>query len=310
MKKEWYAHFILFYVIPFAAFLFVTLILVTFSHIKPIQNSTEIQKAPGRIVSLSPNLTEIVFAIGLSDKVVGVSSDSDWPAEANSKPVVGTFWQPNIEVIIAAKPDLVVCETFLQQNEAAQALKRAGLNVLALRVESVDELFAAIRSIGQTAGCTKKAEQLADSLKEQLDQIRKESSSLQKVRVLWVLQTEPVRVAGVNTFVNEIIELAGGQNAIAPTGDQYPSISTEEIIGCGAEVIIQSAMGTQDMTKQQEAAEKFWSRFSNLPAVKNKRIYVINPDTVLRLGPRLGEGVQTVAQCLRQKETTGALLTK
>jgi iron complex transport system substrate-binding protein len=290
---------------------FVFLILNTrFSVLEQVSGDEHRASNIQRIVSLSPNLTEIVFSLGLGDRVVGVSSDSDWPAEANSKPKVGTFWQPNIEVIIAAKPDLVVCETFLQQNEAAQALKRAGLNILPLRVESIDELFAAIRSIGQAAGCTEKAEQLADSLKEQLDQIREVSSSLKKVKVLWVIQTEPVRVAGVNTFVNEIIELAGGQNAIAPTGDQYPSISTEEIIGCNAEVIIQSAMGTQDMAKQQESAEKFWSRFPNLPAVKNKRIYVINPDTVLRLGPRLGEGAQTVAQCLRQKGKSGAILTK
>jgi iron complex transport system substrate-binding protein len=254
-----------------------------------------------RIVSLSPNLTEIIFSLGLGDKVVGVSSDSDWPAEAKTKKKVGTFWQPNTEAIIAAKPDLVVCETFLQQNETAQVLKRAGLNVLSLRVESIDELFAAIWSIGQAVDYPEKAEQLAADIKGQLDQIRESSSSLKKVKVLWIIQTEPVRVAGVNTFVNEIIELAGGQNAIAPTGDQYPSISTEEIIGCNAEVIIQSAMGTEDLAKQQEAAEKFWSRFPNLPAVKDKRIYVINPDTVLRLGPRIGEGAQAVAQCLRQK---------
>lgn len=263
-----------------------------------------------RIVSLSPNLTEIVFSLGLGDSVVGVSSDSDWPDEAKTKLKVGSFWQPNIETIIAAKPDLVVCETFLQQNEAAQALKRAGLNVLALRVETIDELFAAIRSIGQAAGCSEKAEQLADSLKEQLDQIREVSSSHQKVKVMWVIQTKPVRVAGVKTFVNEIIELAGGQNAIASTGDQYPSISTEEIIGCNAEVIIQSAMGTENIAKQQESAEKFWSRFANLPAVKNKRIYVINPDTVLRLGPRVAEGAQTVAECLKQKDKSGIVCTK
>jgi iron complex transport system substrate-binding protein len=234
--------------------------------------------------------------------VVGVSSDSDWPAEAKTKTKVGTFWQPNTEAIIAAKPDLVICETFLQQNEVAQVLKRAGLNVLSLRVESIDELYAAIRLIGQAVDYPEKAEQLAAGIKEQLDQIQESSSSLKKVRVLWAIQTEPVRVAGVNTFVNEIIELAGGQNVIASTGDQYPSISTEEIIGCNAEVIIQSAMGTEDMAKQQEAAEKFWNRFPNLPAVKDKRIYVTNPDTVLRLGPRIGEGVQSVAQCLRQKE--------
>jgi iron complex transport system substrate-binding protein len=293
-------------VILAVSFVFLTLD-AQFSVLEQVSGDEHRASSIQRIVSLSPNLTEIVFSLGLGDRVVGVSSDSDWPAEANSKPKVGTFWQPNTEVIIAAKPDLVVCETFLQQNEAAQVLKRAGLNVLALRVESFDELFAAIRSIGQAAGCTEKAEQLAAAIKKQLDQIREASSTLQKVKVMWVIQTEPVRVAGMNTFVNEIIELAGGQNAIAPTGDQYPSISTEEIIGCNAEVIIQSAMGTKDMAKQQESAEKFWSRFSNLPAVKNKRIYVINPDTVLRLGPRVGEGAQAVAQCLGQKGKSGAI---
>lgn len=292
--------------VSFVFFIFNT----RFSVLEQVSGDEHRASSIQRIVSLSPNLTEIVFSLGLGDRVVGVSSDSDWPAEANSKPKVGTFWQPNIEVIIAAKPDLVVCETFLQQNEAAQALKRAGLNILSLRVESIDELFAAIRSIGQVTGCLEKAEQLVAGIKEQLDQIREASSSLKKVKVLWVMQTEPVRVAGMNTFVNEIIELAGGQNTIAPTGDQYPSISTEEIIGCGAEVIIQSAMGKQDIQKQQADAEKFWSRFVNLPAVKDKRIYVINPDTVLRMGPRVGEGAQAVAQCLRQKGKSGAILTK
>jgi iron complex transport system substrate-binding protein len=265
-------------------------------------NPTPLPNQANRIVSMAPNLTEILFALELDDKIVGVTNDSDYPPEAAQKPKIGTFWQPNTEVIIASKPDLVVCETFLQQNEAAQVLKRTGLNVLSLRVESIDELFAAIRLIGKAAGCLEKAEQLAAGIKEQLDQIRKAFSSLKKVKVLWIIQTEPVRVAGVNTFINEIIQLAGGQNAIAPTGDQYPSISTEAISGCGAEVIIQSAMGTQDMAKQQESAEKFWSRFANLPAVKDKRIYVIDPDTVLRLGPRIGQGAQAVAQCLRQKK--------
>ena len=79
------------------------------------------------MLSLSPNLTEIVFALGLGDRVVGVSSDSDWPAEAKQKPKMGTFWQPNTEAIIAAKPDLVVCESFLQHKEVAETLKRAGI---------------------------------------------------------------------------------------------------------------------------------------------------------------------------------------
>ncbi len=253
---------------------------------------------PQRIVSLSPNLTEILFALGLGNRVAAVSSNCDWPAEAKAKPKVGTFWQPNTEAIIAARPDLVVCESFDQQRTVAKTLKRTGLNILTLRVESIEGLFSAITEIGYAAGCPAAAEQLATGIRNRLDHIRAMSSPARKVRVLWVVQTEPVRIAGVNTFVNEIVELAGGQNAIAPTIDQYPAVGTEEIIGCGAEVIIQSAMGTENIHKQQIAAEQFWSRFTNLPAVKDKRIYVIDADTVLRLGPRLPQGLQTTAQCL------------
>ena len=257
-----------------------------------------VAEPPHRIVSLSPNLTEIVFALGLGDRVGGVSNNCDWPVEAKQKPKMGTFWQPNTEVIIAAKPDLVVCESFLQHKEVAETLKRAGLRVVSLRVESIDELYNAITQIGSAAGCPDKAEVLAAKIKSDLDQIRAKASSAKKVKVLWAVQTEPMRVVGVKTFVNEIINLAGGQNVIAPTGDQYPSVGTEAILTSGAEVIIQSAMGTEDITKQQEAAEKFWNRFANLPAVKDKKVYVIEADTVLRLGPRLPEGAMAVAKLL------------
>jgi iron complex transport system substrate-binding protein len=299
MKKEWIAHIILFYAFPFAIVIAIGIfapLIWTFTQHN--LNPAEIQNKRERIVSLSPNLTEIVFALGLGDRVVGVSSDSDWPAEAKQKPKMGTFWLPNTETIIAAKPDLVVCESFLQQKEVAETLRRAGLRVISLHAESIKELYSVILSIGQGAGCQDKAEPLAAKIKSDLDQIRAKSSSAKKVKVLWAVQTEPMRVVGVKTFVNEIIEIAGGQNVIAPTGDQYPSIGTETILTCGAEVIIQSAMGTEDIAKQQETAEKFWNRFANLPAVKDKKVYVMEADTVLRLGPRLPDGAMAVAKLL------------
>jgi len=289
---------------PLAIFVIVavcTMILVVFIARRIVPEGTKAAdspKTPQRIVSLSPNLTEILFALGLGDKIVAVSNNCDWPVEAKAKPKVGTFWQPNTEAIIAVRPDLVVCETFDQQQQVAQTLKRTGLNVLSMSIESLDELYTAIMEIGDAAGCKLEAEQLVAYTKDQLDKIKAISSSAEKVKVLWVVQNEPMRLAGVNTFVNEIIEMAGGQNAIAPTATQYPSVPTEEIIRCGAEVIIQAAMGTRDLPKQQAAAEKFWAGFTNLPAVKNKRIYVIDPDTVLRLGPRLPQGVQAVLKCL------------
>jgi iron complex transport system substrate-binding protein len=280
----------------FAFALVIALVIRQADH-KPAKTTNQ-ANAPQRIISLSPNLTEIVFALGLGDKVTAVSNECDWPAEAKTKAKVGSFWQPNTEAIIGAKSDLVICETIEQQRAVADTLKRTGLNVLALRVESIEELYGAIQKIGQATDNNVAAEQLAANIKNQIEKIHKKTSSVRKVKVLWVMQAEPLRVAGTNTFINQIVELAGGQNAIGPTPDQYPSVGTEAILGCGAEVIIQSAMGTEDIAKQQVAAEEFWSRFANLPAVKDKRIYVIDPDTVLRLGPRLPQGAQAVAKCL------------
>jgi iron complex transport system substrate-binding protein len=251
-----------------------------------------------RIVSLAPNITEILFELGLGDKIVAVSSDSDYPEGASAKQKVGTFWQPNIESVIAAKPDLVIALWFEQQKAVAESLKRLGYRVLSLKIEKIEELSMAIRDIGAATSCQQRASELVDKVKNGLNELQLTLGSVKKARVLWVVQVEPLRVAGRNTFVNELIEIAGGQNAIGPTIQQYPLIGTEELITCGAEVIIQSAMGTSDIDEQQQAAEAFWSKQPNLTAVKNGRIYVVDSDKVLRLGPRLPDGVEMIARCL------------
>jgi len=263
---------------------------------------------PARIVSLSPNLTEILFAMGLGERIAAVSSDSDYPPAAVDRQKVGTFWQPNTEAIIAIKPDLVITERFEQQRAVADSLNRLGYKVLTLKIEKIEDLFAAIQKIGDAIGCERQGRELAENIKNQLNDLKTKSVSINKVKVLWVVQPEPLRVAGRDTFVNELIELAGGENAIGQTIQKYPPISTEELLAGGAEVIIQSAMSKNNIAEQQRAAETFWSRFANLPAVRNHRIYVVNPDTVLRLGPRLPQGVGMIAKCLHPnifKQSTG-----
>jgi iron complex transport system substrate-binding protein len=256
--------------------------------------------SPARIVSLAPNLTEILFALELDEKIVGVSNNSDYPAAAANKKKVGSFWQPNIETIIAAKPDLVVTlqTRTEQQKSVSDSLRRLGFKVLTLKIEKIEELFTAIREVGKAADCRQLSDEVVKNISSKLNIVQSKVSSLDKVRVLWVVQVEPLRVAGRNTFINELIELAGGENAIGPTISQYPQIGTEELLACGAEVIIQSAMGKSNISEQQKAAERFWSRRPTLPAVKNNRIYVIEADTALRLGPRLPEGTETIAKCL------------
>ena len=253
---------------------------------------------PSRIVSLAPNLTEILFALGLGDKIVAVSSDSDYPVQAALKEKVGTFWQPNTEAIIAAKPDLVLTLSFEQQKTVAETLKQLRINVLTLKIEKIDELLSAIRQIGTATGKLEAADTLVADITERMNNLKLKLAQAQKPKVLWVIQTEPLRVAGRNTFVNELIQSAGGENAIGPTIQQYPSLGSEELLASDPQVIIQSAMGREDLSQQQLSAEAFWAKWPTLPAVKNKKIYVINPDTVLRLGPRFADGIELIAKQL------------
>ena len=261
-------------------------------------NSTDSPNKPTRIVSLAPNLTEILFALGLDEEIAAVSSNSDYPPEAAKKSKVGTFWQPNTEAIIASKPDLVITLWFEQQKSVADSLNRLGYEVLTLKIEKIEELLTAIQNIGTATGCRQRSDELAENISTQLDDLKSKLSLTNKVKMLWVVQVEPLRVAGRNAFINELIELAGGENAIGPTISQYPQIGTEELLVCGAQAIIQSAMGKSNISEQQQAAERSWSRWSSLPAVKNNRIYVVEPDTTLRLGPRLPQGIEIVARCL------------
>lgn len=252
-----------------------------------------------RIVSMAPNLTEILFALGLEDNIAGVTIHSDYPPAAEKKPKMGTFWQPNIEAVIAAKPDLVITLGFEQQRNLAKRLKASGCGILTMNIEKVSDLFGAIEKIGEATNTTQKADQLILNIKKELDGLAAMFDSTEKIRVLWVIQTEPLRVAGRSTFVNEIIVLAGGENAIGPTLHQYPPIGTEQLYSCGADVIIIPAQGRKELSIQQQKALKFWSRFKSVPAVKNQRIYVIDPGPVSRLGPRLPKAVKNVAECLR-----------
>jgi iron complex transport system substrate-binding protein len=256
---------------------------------------------PERIITLSPNITEIAFALGLGEKIVAVSSDSDWPPQAREKTKVGSFWQPNIETIIAAKPDLVITEKSEHQDTISNNLERLGYKVLNLNIGKIEDLFTAIQKVGEAAGCQQDSEKIAKNIENQLNDLKVKYASTDKVRVLWVVQPDPLRVAGRNTFINEMIEITGGENAIGPTLQQYPPLGGEELLACGAEVIIQSAMGAGNIDEQQKAAKLFWSKFANLPAVINNKVFVINADTVLRLGPRLPEGAKLIADCLHPK---------
>ncbi len=262
---------------------------------------TPLPRHVDRIVSLAPNLTEILFALGLEKEVVGVTLYSDYPPAATKKPKVGGFWQPNVEAVIAAKPDLVITLGFEQQKNIAERLKRIGYSSLTVSIENVNDLFEVIEKIGAATGKQCRANELVGDIRKKLNNLSVLVGTNDRIRVLWVVQREPLRVAGRDTFVNEMIELAGGQNAIGSTVHKYPPIGAEQVIASRTEVIIETEMESKNLEEQQDATLEYWnkSKFRNVPAVANKRVYVIRDDAVSRLGPRLYEGTETIARCLK-----------
>jgi iron complex transport system substrate-binding protein len=259
---------------------------------------------PARIVPVAPNLAEILYALGLGEAVVGVTLDSDYPPAAADKPKIGTFWQPNIEAIVALNPDLVVALDFQQHQSLVSRLERMGYACLVADIWKVDDFFRAVVALGQATAREQQAEALITDIQAKLQALAETTAGQARPRVLWVVQREPLRVAGRDTFINELIELAGGQNAIGPTLHKYPPIGAEQVIACGAEVIIEPAMVAGDLEQQRRQARTYWSRWPRVPAVETGQIHVIDGDVVSRLSPRLYQGVETIARCLRP-ETLG-----
>ena len=253
---------------------------------------------PARIVSMAPNLTEILFSLGLDDSIVGVTRDSDYPPAAAQKSTVGTFWQPNIEAVIALRPDLVVALDLEQQRSLTGRLTRMGCQCLTLDISTVDDLFAAISTVATATNRGQQAEQVLGNMKTKMATIRDKTTGKDRVRVLWVVQREPLRVAGRNTFINELIQLAGGENAIGPTFHVYPPIGGEQVIASAPQVIVEPTMAAGDMQEQQVQAASYWKRYVTVPAVADGRIHVIDGDLVSRLSPRLGDGIEIIAKCL------------
>lgn len=256
-------------------------------------------RVPKRIVSMAPNLTEILFALGLEDEIVGVTAYSNYPPAAKQKTVMGTFWQPNIEAIVSAGTDMVVTLGFDQQTTLAGRLRRLGYDTLTVDIETVEQLFDAIDAIGAATGKAQQARQLSGRLRGKFDTVSELVADKEPLKVLWIIQLSPLRVAGTETFVNELIEFAGGVNAIGPTINKYPPIGFEQVISSDADVIIEAAAPRTDLLKRRGELFEYFGRFGEVEAVKNKRIYVIDGDTVSRLGARIDQGVETIARCIR-----------
>ena len=251
---------------------------------------------PRRIVSLSPALTEILFALDLGERVAGVTSFCDWPPEAREKPKVGGYADPSVETILGIRPDLVVVSPGPGNRDAALALERAGIRVEVVPAETLAETLAAFELVARATGVPERGAALAAKVRAQLDGVASRASGQPRVRSLFCVQTEPVIVAGAGTLPSELLEIAGGENVVSLP--RYPTLGVETILELAPSVILQSRMDAPPAGSEGSEAA-FWRRWSSIPAVREGRVHVLENPLALRPGPRVGEAAEQLEALLQ-----------
>jgi len=261
---------------------------------------------PTRIVSLVPNLTEVLFALGLDDRIVGVSSFCDYPPAANTKPRVGGVLNPDIETILALEPDLVVNIPGNASQQVIARLDGLGVPTLVVSTETVEETFAAIEMLGTRTGCRDRADALVEKMRAELDHVRSQANTVPARKTLFVIGHNPLYVAGKNTFIDDLIEIAGGVNIARDALGSYPRFGIEEIIARAPEVIIDSTLGSAFPDRDVATRRRWWDQWDAVPAVQAKRIYGLDTDMLLRPGPRMIETALMLARAIHPEVFDGA----
>jgi iron complex transport system substrate-binding protein len=249
-----------------------------------------INGTPQRIISLAPSNTEILFALGLGDRVVGVTDYCDYPPEALNKTKVGGYANPDIEKIVALNPDLVLV-AYGTPMDVINNLVGLGLTVYGIKTTDLDDLLNDIRRVGEITDKEVEAQTLTSAMESRIQAVTNQTEELeQRPRVFYIVWHDPLWTAGSGTFINELIEKAGGVNIFGNiTG--YPMVSIEDVLARDPEIIIASEWSYDWAMNATELA--------STNASQTGRIYTLDDDLVQRPGPRLVEGLEWFAHYIQ-----------
>jgi iron complex transport system substrate-binding protein len=249
---------------------------------------------PNRIVSLAPNLTEVLFAVGAGDQVVGVSSFSTYPPEALQRAIVGGDINPSLERIVGLRPDLVLMATTANQPRDAERLSRLGLPVYLSRAQRLADIPATFLAVGRLVGREEAARGLAEALGREVARIGAMVRDAPRRPVLYVLWEQPLLVVAGHNHVDDLLAVAGGENVAGRAPGRFPRYSMEEVLARQPAVILISSHGAQPRVSPMAR----WSRWRALRAVREGRIHAVDGDLILRPGPRIGRGLALLARLI------------
>ncbi|MDR0932803.1 MAG: helical backbone metal receptor [Victivallales bacterium] len=252
-----------------------------------------------KIVSLSPNLTEIIFQIGAGDQLVGRSSSCDYPPEVKSLPVVGRFGVPNLEPLLLTRPTLVVSET-LRDDNVSKRLRELGIRYEEFPARDFDDYFITLKRLGKLLNQENNADREIREKRKLLAQWEAENRAIpakERPKVLVIIGVAPIITAGKNSFLTRFIELAGGCNVAGEVEQSYFACSFEQIQLWQVEVILAPGL----LPEQLQLLEKS-PTWSNIPAVKNKKFFTdFNADLLYRLGSRSFDGIEKLRNIIMEK---------
>ncbi len=257
-------------------------------------------KTPKRVVSLAPSITEILFAIGAGDSVVGVTEFCDYPPEALTKTQVGDS-RPNLEAILALEPDLVLAMEVIR-DDVLKTLQQLKIPLFILEAKSLEHVYAHIRTLGRMLDRVQEANALAHSMRQGIQAIGDRTSSLPKPRVLYVLYSQPFITVGPGSFIHQLLEFAGGDNIAKDVGQAYPRLSMEVVMQKDPEILLFPSMGGKG---SPESDRDQWTRWDTMTAVKNDRLYFVPWALISRPGPRLVQGLAALAKVIHPEKFQG-----
>lgn len=251
--------------------------------------SVEVPVAPQRVVSLAPSITEIIYDIDCENLLIGATTYSNHPDAARALPRVGSYVNLDIEKIVALKPDLCIGIKDGNPKEVVMRLEALGIPVYAVDPKNLESIRTTVVEIGDLLQASHAAYRVSAEMESRMDHLRRlVDTADHRPLVFFQIGISPIVSAGSDTFIHELIKVAGGIN-LAQSYTSYPRFSTEEVIVAEPEIIIITSMARNKVFEEVKAA---WRQWSNIPAVKNNRIFLVDSDLFDRPTPRLIDGLE------------------
>ena len=250
---------------------------------------------PKRIVSLAPNITEILYSLGLDEEIVGVSNHCNFPEKAKRKVRVGSYISLDFEKITSLNPDLIIATGAGNTREMVGRLGKLGFQTYVIFPKNFDDILQSIIHIGQVVNRDREAREIIEGMRKRAQRVIELTKDLPRPKVFIQIGDAPIVSVGKGSFAEDLIRLAGGENIAGKEKEVYPRFGMEEILKRSPEVIVISSMnpkGDYQKTLQE------WTRWKTIPAVKNGRIHLIDSDLLDRPSPRIIDGLEELARVL------------